>query len=313
MTRADAVVAGWVVELERVVERLGPRFARSVARQYCGALGKLANCQVGVFLLYASAKGAVFLDRALFLPAAWASDPQRRAAGVPTGVEPVTKPQLAGAMLERVLVAGVPAGWVTADETYGDDHRLRVLLEQRSLRYALAVSGKDTVSTVDWGQRRVGALVAALSEGGWQWLRLLDPPVAGWARWLLVRRSPDGPSERQAYVCVAPVGTTLAELVAIAGQRWTSEAACEAAKQEVGLGDYEVRSWQGWHRHVTLALFAHALLVALRAVGLDPVTAEGGRRQQATGSSMAAFRQHRAAQERSGRSPSPRSAVCSLA
>lgn len=301
-----------------------------VARQYCGALGQLANCQVGVFLLYASPKGAAFLDRALFLPQAWTNDPERRrAAGVPDDIESATKPQLARALLERALGAGVPAAWVTADEGYGDDHRLRVRLEQRPMRYVLAVTRKDTVSTTAWLPERVGDLVATLPADGWarrscgagakgprrydwQRLRLLDPPVDGWARWLLVRRNPDDPTDLQPYVCFAPTATTLDALLRIAGRRWTIEAAFEAAKQEVGLGDYEVRSWQGWHRHITLALVAHALLVARRAAGDEPAAAKGGRQKQPTGA-LAAFRQRRASQQPSSRSPSPRSAASSPA
>ncbi len=298
-----------------------------VAPQYCGTLGKIANCQVGVFLLYASSSGATFLDRALYLSHAWTDDAGRRAAArIPEGVAFATKPELGRRMLLRALDAGVRARWVTADEGYGDDHRLRVELEARPLRYVLAVSGKDSVTTEAWAPHRVSALVAALAEPAWrrlscgqgakgprvyEWqrLRLIDPLVEGWARWLLVRRNPTDPQDRQAYVCFAPETTTLEELIAVAGRRWTIEAGFENAKQEVGLDDYEVRSWQGWHRHVTLALFAYALLTVLRAHAQQAAVAKKGSYQQAI-TSMADFRAQRAAQPRSSRSPSPRSGAC---
>jgi SRSO17 transposase len=111
-----------------------------VQRQYSGTAGRIENCQVGVFLAYASDKGRALVDRELYLPKEWASDVARRAeAHVPAKVDFQTKPQLAQAMLERALDAQVPAGWVTADEVYGGDARLRAFLEQRGLAYVLAV------------------------------------------------------------------------------------------------------------------------------------------------------------------------------
>jgi SRSO17 transposase len=297
-----------------------------VAAQYCGTLGKIANCQVGVFLLYAGRRGAAFLDRALYLPHAWADAAERRAAAsIPEDVAFATKPGLGRRMLGRALDAGVPARWATADEGYGDDHRLRMMLEARPLRYVLAVSGKDSVVTEQWAPHRVSELVAALAEPAWrrlscgdgakgprsydwQRLRLIDPLAEGWARWLLIRRSVADPTERQAYVCFAPEATTLEELIAVAGRRWAIEAGFEHAKQEVGLDDYEVRSWQGWHRHVTLALVAHALLTVLRAHGHAAEAEKRGGLQQPT--TMTTFRTRRAARQPSSRSPSPRLGAC---
>src|SRR5439155_21961971 len=101
-----------------------------VARQYCGTLGKRANCQIGVFLRYTTPHGHVGLDRALFVPAEWFADRDRcRHAGIPEGGTHRTKPQLALELLERALDAGVPAAWVTADEVYGSDGKLRRALE----------------------------------------------------------------------------------------------------------------------------------------------------------------------------------------
>jgi hypothetical protein len=111
-----------------------------VQRQYSGTAGKVDNCQLGVFLAYASAKGRAFIDRELYLPKAWTDDPARcRAARVPEQVGFRTKPQLARVMLERALDAGVPASWVTADEVYGGDPALRRFLEDRGLSSVLAV------------------------------------------------------------------------------------------------------------------------------------------------------------------------------
>jgi SRSO17 transposase len=260
-----------------------------VQPQYSGAAGRTANAQIGVFLTYASPRGHTFLDRALYLPSSWTDDRARcRAAGIPDEVAFATKPAQAQAMLERALDAGVPAAWVTADSVYGDVKYLRVRLEARPIGYVLAVSGKDTVWEAGWRQRRSGTLLANPPAEGWarlsagdgakgprfyDWLRLplARPLVAGWRRWLLLRRGVSDPTAVTAYVCFAPDETTLADLVRVAGTRWTVEICCEAAKQEVGLDEYEVRSWTGWHRHVTLACLAHAFLTVVRAHGVDPL------------------------------------------
>jgi SRSO17 transposase len=260
-----------------------------VQPQYSGAAGRTANAQIGVFLTYASPRGHTFLDRALYLPESWTEDRDRcRAAGIPDEVAFATKPAQARVMLERALDAGVPAAWVTADSVYGDVKYLRVWLEARPIGYVLAVSGKDTVWEAGWRQRRISTLLAAPPTAGWErlsagdgakgprlddWLRLplAAPLVAGWRRWVLLRRSVTDPSEITAYACFAPSDTTLADLVRVAGTRWTVEICFEAAKQEVGLAQYEVRSWTGWHRHVTLACLAHAFLTVVRAHGVDPL------------------------------------------
>ncbi len=268
-----------------------------VQPQYSGAAGRTANAQVGVFLTYAGARGHTFLDRALYLPASWTDDRDRcRAAGIPDDVAFATKPKLAQAMLERALDAGVPAAWVTADSVYGDGKYLRVWLESRPIGYVLAVSRQDTVAGPDWRQRRIAAYLDAPPTDGWarlsagagakgprwyDWVRLplIAPLVDGWERWVLLRRSAADPTEITAYVCFAPTGTTLADLVRVAGTRWTVEICFEAAKQEVGLAQYEVRSWTGWHRHITLACLAHAFLAVVRAHGGDPL-AEGQKGDQ---------------------------------
>jgi SRSO17 transposase len=258
-----------------------------VDKQYAGSVGKLENAQVGVFLAYASPQGVAFLDRALYLPEAWTTDRARaQAAGIPDTVAFATKPELARQLLERARAAGAPAAWVTADSIYGDDRRLRRWLEANEQAYVLAVSGKEDVTVAaTWTQRRVNTLLKDLQEApdaGWQrlsagdgekgprwydWYRLpLAPPLqATYERWLLVRRSVSDPTDLQAFVVFAPLGAPLQVLVQVAGRRWTIEVAFEAAKGEVGLDQYEVRSWTGWSRHMTLALFAQAVLTVVRA------------------------------------------------
>ena len=257
-----------------------------VQRQYSGTAGRIENCQVGVFLAYASRHGYAFLDRALYLPEGWAADTDRRAAaGVPAAVAFTTKPKLGLAMLARALAAGVPCAWVTADSVYGSDSTLRRWLEAHSLAYVLAVTSGQHLAL-----ERVDDWIAELPAEAWQRLsagdgakgpRLYDwayvpyrGAPAGWRAGLLARRSIAKPDEIAYYLTQAPEATTLADLVRVAGTRWIIEAGFEAAKGEVGLDQYEVRSWTGWHRHVTLALLAHAYLAVLRA------QAGGGKRRR---------------------------------
>jgi SRSO17 transposase len=257
---------------------------RSVAvqRQYSGTAGRIENCQIGVFLAYASPHGHAFLDRALYLPQAWAADaPRREAAGVPPAVGFATKPQLARAMLARAFAARVPAAWITGDEVYGNDGSLRRWLEAQQRPYVLAVACSHPVW--DGGRQvRVDALVAQIPPEAWQRLdvgagskgpRLYDWACArlpywtevGWAPWLLLRRSLSDPTDLAFYHAFGREETTVAALARVAGTRWTIEGCLEEAKGEVGLADYEVRRWDGWYRHVTLALLAHAVLAVTRA------------------------------------------------
>ena len=253
-----------------------------VQRQYSGTAGRIENCQIGVFLAYASPHGHAFLDRALYLPRAWAADaPRREEAGVPPEVGFATKPQLGRALLERAFAARVPAAWVTGDEVYGNDGSLRRWLEGEQRPYVLAVACSHPVW--DGGvQARVDAMVARIPETGWQRIavgtgskgpRLYDWACArlpygteeSWAQWLLIRRSVSQPQELAFYRAFGRAETTVADLARVAGTRWVIESGFEETKGEVGLADYEVRRWDGWHRHVTLALLAHALLAVTRA------------------------------------------------
>jgi SRSO17 transposase len=140
-----------------------------VQRQYSGTAGRIENCQVGVFLAYASPRGRALVDRELYLPKEWATDFDRRAeAHVPDQVNFQTKPQLAQQLLERALEGQVPAGWVTADEVYGGDARLRAWLEEHDLAYVLAVKATQPVwAAGEQGPAEVAArqLVARLPTG----------------------------------------------------------------------------------------------------------------------------------------------------
>jgi SRSO17 transposase len=259
------------------------RHSAGVARQYSGTAGKVENGQMGVCVAYASRLGYALLDRELYLPEEWTNDRERcRSAGIPDDRDFAPKPQLAQQMLARAFAAGMPAPWVTGDCVYGHARQRRMWLEGRPQAYVLAVSGQAYVR-LGGRQRQVQTLLASLPPQGWtrlsagdgtkgprwydwRWLSLVEPPEPGWRRWLLVRRSLSVPTKLTAYLVFAPQDTTLAETVQVAGTRWTIESGFEATKGEVGLDDYEVRSWTGWYRHITLAMWAYALLVVLRAL-----------------------------------------------
>jgi len=248
-----------------------------VQRQYSGTAGRIENCQIGVFLAYTTSKGHTLIDRELYLPESWTSDKERcRKAGVPENVVFQTKPQLGRKMLEKAFVNKVPGKWVTGDEVYGDNGLLRSWLESVHRPYVLAVSCKSYVCK-GFEQLRVDALLKTLSQKSWKrlsagegskghrwydWAMVLINNVdeLGWKRWVLFRRRIEDPSDIAYYLVFAPQDTSLEETVHVAGSRWTIEICFESAKNEVGLDQYEVRIWQGWYRHMTLAMFAHAFL-----------------------------------------------------
>jgi len=214
-----------------------------VQRQYSGTAGRIENCQVGVFLAYASSHGHTLLDRELYLPKIWIDDQERcREAHMPAPVIFATKPRLAQRMLERTLDAGLPVAWVTGDTVYGSSQELRVVLETRKQAYALAVMCKEQIELQET-RRRVDQVASSLAREEWQELsagvgskgprlfalaciELAAPEVNGWQRWLLIRRSLDEgarPAE-MAYVLVfASTGTSLEEMVEAFGVRWTVE------------------------------------------------------------------------------------------
>ena len=266
-----------------------------VARQYSGAAGRIENCQIGVFLGYTTAKGRALLDRELYLPKEWANDAQRlKEAVVPAAVGFATKLVLARRMIDRAVAAGVPARWVTADAVYGSDYHFRVAIEKHGLGYVVGVRADFAVCS-GLRQVRARALLSEVPADAWHrlscgqgakgprlydWalLRTNSPEPDEYARWLLIRRSVSDPTEVAYFACGGPPGTGLPELVRVAGVRWAIEDLFELAKGDCGLDEYEVRGWVGWHRHVTLSLFALAVLTVIRARAARPARGKKGGR-----------------------------------
>jgi SRSO17 transposase len=253
-----------------------------VQRQYSGTAGRTDNCQIGVFLAYASAQGHALIDRELYIPASWASDQDRcREAGIPGETCSVPKARLAEVMLQRALDAGVPFAWFTADEVYGQAKYLRAWLEDRDVAYVMAIRCSDTFP-VSGSKQRADALTAALPARSWQrlsagagahgpreyhWARIMIDAgaKAGRGHWLLARRSISDPGEIAYYACYGPRRSRLVDLAWVAGSRWHIEECFQQAKNETGLDHYQVRSWRAWHAHITLSMLALAWLAASRA------------------------------------------------
>ncbi|MBP2303629.1 IS701 family transposase [Azospirillum picis] len=250
-----------------------------VQRQYSGTAGRIENCQIGVFLGYAGRHGYALIDRALYLPQGWAADEDRRlAAWVPETVAFATKPKLGLTMLKRALDAGVPCAWVAGDSVYGTDSAIRRELEHRRVGYVLTVTSGQRLwpgTVSDWieevpadGWQRLSAGDGAKGPRLYDWARLpFRGAPQGWSKALLIRRRL-GDGALTFYLTHAPEGTALADLVRVAGARWTIESSFEMAKGEVGLDHYEVRSWTGWQRHITLAMLAFAFLTVLRKAAI---------------------------------------------
>ncbi|MFI9589054.1 IS701 family transposase [Nonomuraea sp. NPDC052265] len=249
-----------------------------VQRQYTGTLGKVTNCQIGVFLAYASGRGRALLDRELYLPKdSWIARPERCAAAqIPEHVAFATKPQLLQAMIERALAAGVPFGWVTADEAYGDNGPLRRDLETNQIGYVLAVSRSHQITT-GVGKARADVMAGRVPRSGWQrlscgagakgerrydWaLIATDSPTHR----LLIRRSLSNPSDLAFYLCHTPRPVPLQRLVEVAGARWTIEECFQTGKNEAAIDHYQVRLYPAWYRYITLAMLALAFLAVTRA------------------------------------------------
>ncbi|MEW1914963.1 IS701 family transposase, partial [Kitasatospora sp. NPDC085895] len=257
------------------------RMSVGVAPQYAGITGQVENCQVAVFAAYVTPRGRALVDREIYLGKTWAGDAERcRRAGVPAVRRKavVTKPELGRRMVERARRAGTPFAWVAADSLYGQDRKLRAALERRRKGYVLAVPCDETAAT-DIGETRVDDLAArvplvferrscgkgakgeryydwAVTEVAWP--SEAGPARAGWRHLLLVRRSIADPTKLAYFAVHAPAGTTLTVLVRVAGLRWAIEDLFETAKTDCGLDQYEVRTWDAWHRHTTLAMAALA-------------------------------------------------------
>src|SRR5947209_3103868 len=279
-----------------------------VARQYCGTLGKVGNCQVGVFLAYVSTRGHALVDKRLSLPPAWTDAPARcQAAGVPEGLGYRSMAELGLDMLRQARAAGHLQGhWVTGDDAYGKVPTLRDALDAQGWRYVLDVPETTPVFThrapvvvPPWSGRgrqptvprlapaapppqTVATVAASLPPTAWQDLTVAEGAhgprtyqfvalrvwesregLPGRACWLLLRRNLDG-TEPRYYLSNAPAETPLLTLAQVAAARWVIETEIQTAKGETGLDEYEVRSWPGWHHHLTLALLAGAFLLALQ-------------------------------------------------
>lgn len=259
--------------------------------QYYGTTGHLENCQVGVFMSYISDKGHTLIDRRLYLPRTWSEDQSKRNKGaIPEAIQFATKPQLAQQMLQSAFKAGIRPAWVVADEVYGTDGSFWWWLEHTGEQsYVLTVNKKQCV-VIGWQRYRASDLVPHKDSQQWHrlscgmgskgeryydWARVAVncDRSRGFQRWLLFRRSlehPDDPRFISYYQVFAPSQTSLETMVQIAGQRWRIEECFRFAKDSLGLGEYEVRSWHGWHRHITLVLAAQTFLTVLRYLA-EPV------------------------------------------
>ncbi|MGW5667378.1 IS701 family transposase [Micromonospora sp. NPDC003776] len=267
-----------------------------VQRQYTGTAGRIENAQVGVFLGYASGHGHTLIDRRVYLPVSWTEDRERcQGAGVPDEVEFATKTELAADMITAAVDAGVPAAWAAADEAYGNSSIFRAHLRQHQLGYVLAVSRSHLVP-LDGGKTRVRAdrVAAELPASAWQrrsagagskgpryydwaWLDQVTTdadPDDGGRHSLLIRRNA-ATGELAFFRCWTPQPATLAQLVRVAGIRWTVEEAFQAAKSQVGLDQHQVRRWDSWHRFTTLALAALAVLAICAADAADEPLQKG--------------------------------------
>jgi SRSO17 transposase len=256
-----------------------------VQRQYTGTRGKICNCQLGVFLTYASRVGHPPIDRRFYMPQSWMYDRERcTAAGVPEDLEFSTKPELALEMLQKATASNLPYKWVTGDCAYGDSRAMRNWLEENGKYYVLNISSKEYIDN-----ESIGSMLTKLPSDGWfeascgrgskgervyDWLLLETSGVtpAGFKRIILVRRSKSDPKELKAYLAFAPNDTPDSRLVEVAGTRWTVESCFKESKGEVGLDHYEVRSYGGWYKHVTFAMIAMAFLTVLSANSLDTKT-----------------------------------------
>ena len=257
-----------------------------VQRQYTGTTGKIDNCQLGVFLTYATTAGQALVDRELYLPRSWTDDRERcRQAGIDDEVGFATKPELAVAMLERAHAAGVLRGWVTADEAYGQNPGFRAWLATHQVPSVLATRNDDLLTCPDGRPARARTLASAVPATAWErrsagdgahghrlydWaLVALDPAglPTGWGHWLLVRRAvTDDPDPELAfYRCAGPADTPPAQLITVAGTRWAIEESFQTAKNEAGLDHYQARHYPAWYRHITLAMLAAAYLAVTRA------------------------------------------------
>jgi len=246
-----------------------------VQRQYSGTLGRIDNCQIATFLGYVTPEhDRALIDRRLYLPEeSWLADPDRCAeAGVPADTTFKTRPQQVVQMIEAARKAGVPFAWFTADEEFGQNPGLRDHLEKAGISYVMAVPKNTLHTDTATGQEiPLEHLAMKLNHTAWQrracgigtkGFRIYDwalIPAADTDHQYMIRKSIDD-GELAYYHCYNPGHAGFGELVNVAGARWPIEECFGAAKNEVGLDDYQVRKYDAWHRHMTLAMYAHTFL-----------------------------------------------------
>ena len=235
---------------------------------------------------YVSTKGHTLIDRELYLPLKWLQDRERcLQAGIPEAVRFSTKCELARLMMERLYDAQIPIDWVVADTVYGNNLDLRTWLEDHHYSFALAVACTEQIGIMTAEGRKLVTVTQAehllVTEQDWQQFSVKTgtkgPLLFDWTcvpilyrwendgqHWVLIRRIPNKPTEKTYYLVYAPLGTTLESMAWAVGRRWCIEEEFENAK-EMGLDHYEVRSFVGWYRHITLVLLALAVLTMICA------------------------------------------------
>jgi len=264
-----------------------------VGSQYTGSVGKVTNCQIGVFATYVTSKGYAFIDRKLYLPKEWTEDQARRAAAnIPVEKEFSTKPTIARKMIEEAIETKVPFSWVTADSVYGVSEMTETLRKalkgyvlgttstrqyhflddkKKELQITTAAELASKVPARHWQRLSAGEGTKGARLYDWAYFEWNDVDVSQynknhtgiWTSGLLIRRNiEDGKCSY--YMTWGPKTTSLQTLVDVAGARWRIEESFETAKNEFGLDHNETRSWHGWHRHVSLVMLAFALLAVIR-------------------------------------------------
>ena len=259
-----------------------------VQRQYSGTLGRVDNCQIATFLAYVTPdRDRVLLDRRLYLPKdSWLADPARCAeAGVPAETTFKTRPEQVIEMIDAARAAGVPFSWFTADEEFGQNKGLREHLQKARISYVMAVPKNTPHTDPATGEPiQLQHVAVKLNHTAWQrracgictkgfriydWALIADADAD---HQYMIRRSIDD-GELAFYHCYNPGHAGFGELVNVAGARWPIEECFGAAKNEVGLDEYQVRKYDAWHRHMTLAMYAHTFLAvtARKAKKGDPL------------------------------------------
>lgn len=254
------------------------RKSAGVQRQYSGTLGRIDNCQIGTFLAYANTSGdRILIDRELYIPEkSWFGDPDRCAeAGIPEDLTFRTRPQQVEAMIQRTLDAGITFAWFTADEEFGQNPGLCEFLERNDISYVMAIPKNTMITTRDGRTLTIEEAAGKVRQQEWQrracgigskGFRIYDWALVNTgkpARQYMIRRSIDD-GELAYYHSHNPRGEGFGELVRTAGMRWPVEESFEAAKNEAGMDNYQVRLYHAWYRHITMAMLALAFLAVMR-------------------------------------------------